>query len=77
MGPSFWSILFCKIPEFLEVEAVNQNFVSLDSESIQIKESKKLGFTFSIEMNQIDLISWSIWVIWIILAKRVGQIWLI
>ena len=51
MGPSLWSILFCKIPEFLEVEAVNQNFVSLDSESIQIKESKKLGFTFSIEMR--------------------------
>ena len=51
MGLSLWSILFCKIPEFLEVEAVNQNFVSLDSESIQIKESKKLGFTFSIEMR--------------------------
>ena len=44
-------ILACKIPEFWSWKLWNQNFVLFDSGNIHIKESKKPGFTFSIELR--------------------------
>ena len=45
------SILVCKIPEFWRCKLWDQKFASFDSENINIKESEKRGFTFSIEMR--------------------------
>ena len=48
----------------LEVKAVRLGFVPFDSENIHIEESKKAGFTFSIELRTnskfFRVISWSI-----------------
>ena len=45
------SVLVCKVPEFWRCKLWDQNFVSFDSGNIHIKESKKPGFTFSIELR--------------------------
>ena len=50
-GVLFSSILVCKIPEFRRCKLWNQNFVSLDSRKIYIKESENPSFTFSFELR--------------------------
>ena len=45
------SILVCKISEFWRCKLWDQKFSLFDSGNIHIKESKKLGFTFSIELR--------------------------
>ena len=45
------SILVCKISEFWRCKLWDQKFFLFDSGNIHIKESKKLGFTFSIELR--------------------------
>ena len=45
------SILVYKIHESWRWELWDQNFISFDSGNIQIKESKKTGFTFTIELR--------------------------
>ena len=51
MKSPVWSILVCKIPEFWRWKLWAQNFVPFDSGNILIKESKKPGFTFSVELR--------------------------
>ena len=51
MGSSLCSILVCKIPEFWRWKLWDQNFIPLNSGNLHIKESKKLSFTFSIELR--------------------------
>ena len=46
-----WSILVCKIPEFWRWKLWDQNFVSFNSGNIDIKESKKPNFNFSIKLR--------------------------
>ena len=41
----------CKIPEFWWWKLWDQNFVPFDSGNIETNESKKSGFTFSIELR--------------------------
>ena len=56
----FSSILVCKVPEFRSCKLWDQNFVSLNSGSIHIQESKKPDFFFFFRVeNQIFLILWS------------------
>ena len=50
MGSRFWSILVCKIPEFWRWKLWDQNFVPFVSGNIHIKETKKTGFTFAIQL---------------------------
>ena len=59
-GPSLWSILVLKIPEFWRWKLWDQNFVPFDSGKTHIKESKEPGFTFSIEFRTklSDLMVW-------------------
>ena len=49
--PFLSSVLVCKIPEFWRCKLWDQKFASFDSENINIKESEKRGFTFSIKMR--------------------------
>ena len=57
-GSHFWSFLVCNIPWFWRWKLWDQTFVSFNSGNIHIKESKKLGFTFSLELRtKICLIS--------------------
>ena len=49
-GVSLLAILVCKISEFWSWKLWDYDFVSFDSENIQIGESKKPGFTFFIEL---------------------------
>ena len=51
MRSPLWSILVCKIPEFWRWKLWDQNFVPFDSGNTHIRESKKPGFTFSIELR--------------------------
>ena len=51
MGSPFWSILFCKMPEFWRWKLWDQNFVPFDSGNIRIRESKEPIFTFLIELR--------------------------
>ena len=51
MGFPVWSILVCKIPEFWRWKLWDQKFIPSDLRNIQIKESKKPGFTFSIKLR--------------------------
>ena len=51
MRSPLWSTLVCKIPEFWRWKLWDQNLVPLDSGNIHIKESKKPGFTFSVELR--------------------------
>ena len=46
-----WSILVCEIPEICRWKLWKQNIVSFDSGNINIKESKKPGLTFSVELR--------------------------
>ena len=50
-GIPLWSILVCNIPEFRRWKLWDQNFIPFDSGNIQIEESKKPGFTFSIDLR--------------------------
>ena len=64
MGSPFLFILVRKIPEFWWWKLWEQNFVPLNSENIHIKESKKLGFPFSVEYQiclSYGLMSSGIW----------------
>ena len=45
------SILVCKIPKFWRWKLWDQKLALFDSGNIHIKESKKTGFTFSIELS--------------------------
>ena len=52
MGSPLWSILVCKIPEFLEVKAVRSEFCSIRyRKHTHSKESKEPGFPFSIDLR--------------------------
>ena len=44
-------ILVCKVPEFWRCKLWDKNSVSFNSGNIHIKESKKRGFTFSLELR--------------------------
>ena len=64
MGSPLWFTLVYKIAEFWRWKLWDQNFDPLDSGNIHIKESKRPGFTFSIELRInskiFRVISWSI-----------------
>ena len=51
VGSPVWSILVSKIPDFRRWKLWDKNFVPFHSGNIHIKESKKPGFTFSIELT--------------------------
>ena len=51
MGWPFLSILVCKISEFWRWKLWDQNFLLFDSGNIHIKETKKPGLTFAIELR--------------------------
>ena len=51
MGSPLWFILVCKLPEIWRWKLWDQNFLLFNSGNIHIKESKKPGFTFSIELR--------------------------
>ena len=52
----------CKIPGFWRQKLGDQNFVSFDSGNIHIKECKKTGFTFSIELRTKFVLTHCIWI---------------
>ena len=64
MGSPLWFTLVYKIAEFWRWKLWDQNFDLLNSGNIHIKESKRPGFTFSIELRinskNFRVISWSI-----------------
>ena len=64
MGSTFLSTMVYKIAEFCRWKLWDQNFSLLDSRNIHIQESKKYGFTFSVELRAnfkiFSVISWSI-----------------